>query len=672
MPRPLLLAFTLLVFGQSVARADGPADNNPATVRRVPALGIEVPATVHAELEDSLFPLQLMIKGLAKNADPRVRELLPDVQIFERAVRDASEYREFFNEKELPVAKKLLEQGLERAGQLEQGQSPWTTQTGLIVRGYVSKIDGSVQPYGLIVPDSYVASGAQRHRLDLWFHGRGETLSEVNFLDQRQRDRGVFAPRDAFVLHPYGRYCNAFKFAGEVDVLEALEAVRKQYRIDDDRIAVRGFSMGGAACWQFAANYTDRWVGNTPGAGFSETPRFLDVFQKETLAPFPWQKKLWHWYDCPDSAINLYHLPTIAYSGENDSQKQAADVMAEALARHGIDLVHLIGPQTGHSYHPAARDEIDRRLTSIVAKGRDKLPREIHLATYTLKYNRMHWVTIEGLQEHWEQARVDALLSENGGIAVNTQNVTTMTLAFPAGWAPFEVTEPVALSIDDQVLTGPRPGSDRSWNCPLYRVDNEWRVGRPPAQGLRKRHNLQGPIDDAFMDSFLFVRPTGSFAHPAVEKWALAELEHAQEHWRRQFRGAARIKLDTEVNEADIAGANLVLWGEPSASPLLAKIADKLPIRWTADAIEVGKRSYPADRHVPLLIYPNPLNPERYVVINSSFTYREYDYLNNARQVAKLPDWAIVDLRTPPDSRWPGKIVAADFFNEQWRLKAIP
>ncbi|MEZ6050528.1 MAG: hypothetical protein R3C02_03935 [Planctomycetaceae bacterium] len=56
-------------------------------------------------------------------------------------------------------------------------------------------------------------------------------------------------------------------------------------------------------------------------------------------------------------------------------------------------------------------------------------------------------------------------------------------------------------------------------------------------------------------------------------------------------------------------------------------------------------------------------------MLNSSFTYREYDYLNNARQTPKLPDWAIVDLRVPPDSRWPGKIIDADFFDEKWELQ---
>ena len=69
------------------------------------------------------------------------------------------------------------------------------------------------------------------------------------------------------------------------------------------------------------------------------------------------------------------------------------------------------------------------------------------------------------------------------------------------------------------------------------------------------------------------------------------------------------------------------------------------------------------------MIYPNPLNPSRYVVLNSSFTFRDFAYLNNARQVAKLPDWAIVDLRTPADNLWPGKIVAADFFDERWQVK---
>jgi hypothetical protein len=56
------------------------------------------------------------------------------------------------------------------------------------------------------------------------------------------------------------------------------------------------------------------------------------------------------------------------------------------------------------------------------------------------------------------------------------------------------------------------------------------------------------------------------------------------------------------------------------------------------------------------------------VVLNSGFTFREYDYLNNARQVPKLPDYAVVDVTVPPSSRLPGRIVTAGFFDEVWRL----
>ena len=140
------------------------------------------------------------------------------------------------------------------------------------------------------------------------------------------------------------------------------------------------------------------------------------------------------------------------------------------------------------------------------------------------------------------------------------------------------------------------------------------------------------------------------------------------DHWRRQFRGDARVKSDTEVTDADLASSNLVLWGDPSSNQLLAKIVSQLPIRWDAQGIHTADAIHPADRYVPVLIYPNPLNPARYVVINSGFTFREYDYLNNACQVAKLPDWAIIDISQPATSRAPGGISSAGFFNERWEL----
>ncbi len=35
-----------------------------------------------------------------------------------------------------------------------------------------------------------------------------------------------------------------------------------------------------------------------------------------------------------------------------------------------------------------------------------------------------------------------------------------------------------------------------------------------------------------------------------------------------------------------------------------------------------------------------------------------------------LRDWAIIDLRTPAGTQYSDKIVAADFFDQQWKVKA--
>jgi hypothetical protein len=368
--------------------------------------------------------------------------------------------------------------------------------------------------------------------------------------------------------------------------------------------------------------------------------------------------------------------------------------MDEALRAEEVRLVQIIGPATKHAYHPEAKKEVERRLESIAEHGRKRIFRSVDFVTYTLKYNKMSWVTIDAMGEHWQRASVRARLVGDSAIEAITKNVTALTFDMPAGWCPLEPTATPLLTIDSVEIPVSRPRSDRSWHVELVKVGNTWeRKNQPLPSGapadasrtvststpipalaapdttLRKKHDLQGPIDDAFMDSFVIVRPTGKAKYPRVGEWANQEGGRAIEHWRRHFRGEARVKDDASVSDADIASSNLVLWGDPESNAVLKRIADRLPIRWEGDRVVVGPRSFAADTHVPILIYPNPLNPARYVVLNSGFTFRDYDYLNNARQVPKLPDWAVVDVTTPPDARKPGKVVAADFFGESWELR---
>lgn len=665
--RPFLFVFFCI---PALLLADGPGDNIPENVRQVPPVGIEIPAADKQALESLIDNLWAEVDAF--DAESSQSELLPDIEVLIRAVEDPLTYQEIQKTGEIDGAYQLLDLARQRLNLLQAGEAPWTQETGLVVRGFRSKLDGTVQPYGLVIPESYRFDGEHAHRLDFWFHGRGEKTTELSFALQRMKDRGQYQPKDTIVLHPYARYSNGNKFAGEIDCLEALEHVQANYRIDPDRILVRGFSMGGAAAWNFAVHYADRWAAANPGAGFSETPEFLKFFQEETLEPTWYEKKLWHLYDCTDYAVNLFNLPTVAYSGEIDRQKQAADIMAEALEEEGLSLTHIIGPETAHKIHPDSKVEIERRLDSIAAVGRDPLPRRIRFTTWTLRYNRMHWVTIDRMQEHWERARLDVDITGASSLTVSRiENVDAFTLNMPAGLCPLDpFTKPV-IKVGYSELSAPKPGSDRSWTAHFQRSGKGWTVSAAPqnSEGLVKQHGLQGPIDDAFLESFLFVTPTGESANELLGAFVDRELDHAVKHWRQQFRGHVRQKKDADLTEEDIAEQNLVLWGDYSSNSVISRILNELPIGWSAEGVKLDGKVLDDPGMALVMIYPNPLNPEKYVVLNSSFTFREYDYLNNARQVPKLPDWAVIDSNTPQTSQGPGKVVEAGFFNEKWELQ---
>ncbi len=680
----------------SIAVADGPADNLADSVRPIPPLGEDLDDAQSQQLIDACQNVRRAWGELLGRAEEKARsgnkwqraqhqqslqtlsELTPEILVFPRAVELALEFKQFYQPNDFNNAVSLLEEAKRRID--VAGVTPqWSRVVGigdgehqqLIIGGYQSKIDRSYQPYAVVIPAGYTHGDSRPRRLDIWFHGRGETLSEVSFLAKGRTSAGQYTPADTFVLHPYGRYSNAFKFAGEVDVLEALEHVRDHLPVDRSRTSVRGFSMGGAACWQFATHYADRFFAANPGAGFSETPEFLKSFQGEDLSSTPdYQRTLWRLYDCPHWSRNLVHCPTVAYSGEIDRQKQAADVMEASLARHGIDLVHVIGPQTAHKIHEDSKVEIEARMNALAASVQPTVPRTIDFTTQTLRYNRMHWVTVDGLKKHWDTARVQAKFIDTESqtrIAVETSNVTHLRLDFAPGQWPGLLPERPIVVIDGSECQTPAVRSDRSWNAEFVLRDGRWLSGKIDEAGVRKRPGLQGPIDDAFMDSFLFVLPSKPCDDPALQAWVAAEAEHAQLHWRKHFRGDVQRVLDRQLTKEQIATHHLVLFGDPESNSVIARLADALPVKWNNDTIELGSKTWPRKARAVAMIYPNPLSPDRYVVLNSGFTFREYDYLNNARQTPKLPDWAILEIEGGATMRDPGNVQAAGFFDERWK-----
>ena len=86
------------------------------------------------------------------------------------------------------------------------------------------------------------------------------------------------------------------------------------------------------------------------------------------------------------------------------------------------------------------------------------------------------------------------------------------------------------------------------------------------------------------------------------------------------MRGDIRVKTDSAVSAADIANYNLVLFGDPGSNSLIAKVVGGLPIQWTKGnhrrRAEISGRRSRARADLP-----NPLNPQKYVVLNTGQTF---------------------------------------------------
>jgi dienelactone hydrolase len=678
MPRLVrLVAIVALVFGTLGGRRSA-AQAPPA---QFPPLGTGLSADEKTTLQRAVDELGSKIAALKKQyRSGSMADRIADAEVYLDAVRRPLKYDErLFAPRgggpgstqgvlpPLAYALQGLATGTDRAEQLARGQAPWMTQSG--VRGFYSRIDGSAQPYILTLPTDYDPAAKRQYRLDIFMHGRDDQVLEQQFMTKSTTgytSKPFGSGPDRFMLQPYGRYTNASRFAGEIDGLEAIESVARAYPIDRNRIVMAGFSMGGASAWSYIVHFADRWVAGAPGAGFTETA----VFLRGDLRRQPQndvQQTLWHMYDSTDYAANTFNVPVVAYSGANDGQKQAADAMAEAMRGEGLTLEHLIGPGTGHAYEPATRQTLQDRLDAIAAKGRDPVPHEIRFTTWMLRYNSMFWITVDAMGEEWSRARVTAKI-DGDSIAMTTSNVTAMHVSFGAGLAPFAPGVRPKLQIDGATVTLPPVARDKSLNAGLIRTNGAWQLGVLPAEELRKAHGLQGPIDDAFMDGFVFVRPTGAPLSAAMGKWAAEQADYAASEWVHFFRGEPRVKRDADVTAADIAGYNLALFGDPSSNAIYKRIASRLPIQWSADGVTVGGQKFDAN-HAPIFIFPNPLNPKKYVVINSGFTF--HDQANNDMQSPKLPDWAVVDITKPGNNfRYlPLFVEAQGFFDERWKLK---
>ncbi len=567
-----------------------------------------------------------------------------------------------------------LASGLRRAESLAAGQADWTTKNGKVLRGFFSAVDGSTQPYGVIIPESY--DGTRPVRLDVVLHGSSKPvgISELRFGARFDEGDAVNKPApdvDFIELHPLGRVENCYRWAGETDVFEAIEAVCRNYSIDRDRIVLRGMSMGASGTWHLGLKHPDRFVAIGPYCGYVDTHRFSETpvsgFIKVGPLP-PHQEMGLHMLDSVDYAANAAVVPTIAAIGDQDVFFQAHVIMGEAFAKEKLPFVNLISPGTGHVIDPATHAEQMRRIGEYAVKGLDHAPRHLRFVTWTLKYNRCHWLEVLSLKQHYERAEIIANVADDGSVEITE----------PTNITQFAIHPPMLNNSSARLRIGGREVAIPQHNSALMfaQQNGQWQClgAHSGVVSTGKRSGLQGPIDDAFCASFLCVRGTGKPWNTEVNAWASASLRRFEYEWARYMRGDLPVKNDTDVTEADVRDKHLILFGDPGSNSWIARALPSLPVSWTPNDVSLHEEKHPATDHAPVFICASPLAANRYIVINSGHTFHEKEFAAfNYLLFPRLGDWAIMKISSgseqwqPTAPIFPEEVIRAGYFDEEWQ-----
>lgn len=563
------------------------------------------------------------------------------------------------------------------------GRDPYVEQRGRIAtRGYVSPISELRQGYSIYLPPDY--DPGRRYPLLIMMHGGssngnlflGVVLgNNMDWLTYSQHLWDEYTPRwspDWIVVAPDGFGQVLWRWMGEEDVLDVLEDVQRHYAVDDSRIVLGGLSNGGLGAYAIGMRHAWRFSMVLAIAG---APSWV---QYAGGSPTPDELRLLHQVSGMHLAENSVNTDFRFFHGSRDPGPMRPRYVEEMEAHmrglgleprvrwydFGHDLLYLVH-RHGRAYAEWAQ---------VV---RDPRPREVRVVSADYRARRQHWVTIERIDDYPRLARVRAI-AEDGAITLETERA--LEIALDLRDAPIGDGGDLRIAIDGaEAYRGPRAPLGHVLHLAREggRADGAWAPGFLPREEgrLEKAPGLSGPLTDPYRDGMIHVYGTQDASVAQALREAAERGARGWPLWLWQHQ--QRVVADTEVTDAMMRRSHLVLYGTPGSNAVLERMADRLPIRVTAEGVQVGAQLHRGTGIGTRFVYPNPLvpsdpaaGPGRYVVVQAAPTIDGVARGHNLPDF--LPDWIVYDARTARTRQrliaGRGGAVASGFFDRFWRL----
>jgi predicted esterase len=136
----------------------------------------------------------------------------------------------------------------------EAGRDALAARTGYFRRAFRSKVDGTLQPYAVRIPAGYDPRAGRTYPLVVYLHGSASDETNLAGVDYLSEGRFIeLAPRGRGPSNAYTRD------HAQEDIEEAVAAVIASYPIDEARIVLTGFSMGGYGVYRTYYEHPERY-----------------------------------------------------------------------------------------------------------------------------------------------------------------------------------------------------------------------------------------------------------------------------------------------------------------------------------------------------------------------------------------------------------------------------
>ncbi len=526
-----------------------------------------------------------------------------------------------------------VELGFELLARIGSGQ-PTLARKGTLSEGaYIAENDLTSQPYYLYLPNDYEPT--RKCPLVVFLHGYVPTTSVLDPWTLGADVCEVADKNGCALLIPYGRRNTDFQGVGEVDILASTELVKSLYSIDSECISISGVSMGGMGAWNMVLRHPGLYAAATPMSGQTDMhvwwPVVLPNWPRDRAGLLPFRRHLVEWDNPIDLVRNARGQKIFVQHGERDTLIPVAQSRTIVEAAAGLGIPIKLYEFEGQSHYIYWDLPCFRNAWSWSAPHRlDRRPRRITYKTYSLEYDTAFWLRIADLVEWGQPATVDCEVSEDGAsLSLTTHNVASVEVNLKD--APLTPAAAYRVLVNGRELSAaPGPGDVLPVTCAeIVRSEAPW----PP----RKRRGMCGPVEEAFDTRFLLV--IGSAGTTAQDAESLANARRWATEWDKFAEGVPKGKLDRSVTDTDIKDNNLILFGTPQTNSVLARMAEKLPVTIEEQKYTVAGKTYEGEELGLVMCYPNPLAPDRYVVIYSGKPYGERCGVNHKHDL--IPDFIV-------------------------------